>query len=150
MAEFVVGDAGVPEGYIGLVSALLQGDGYDRLGALGAFGHPGEFDQARALHLGEAAIVRPDAAFVLDREVVQTIDHWIEDDALGAVPRSAGAFGVDPDVVDFVGGCGNVRLTVISVKFIFISPFDFVAPFDFVGQKIVGGDRGGNSRTARI
>ena len=60
-----------------------------------------------ALHLGEAAIVRPDAAFVLDRKVVQTIDHWIEDDALGAVPRSARAFGVDPDVVDFFGGCGN-------------------------------------------
>jgi len=84
---------GVPEGHVGLVSALLESDGYDGLGALGAFGHPGELNQMGALHLGEAAIVRPDAAFVLDREVVQTIDHWIEDDALGAVPRSARAFG---------------------------------------------------------
>ena len=49
MAEFVVGDAGVAEGDIGLVSALLQGDGYDRLSALGAFGHPGELDDTQAL-----------------------------------------------------------------------------------------------------
>src|SRR5882762_10378306 len=97
----------MPVGYIGLVSALLQGDGYDRLGAVGAFGQPGELNQVGALHLGEAAVVGPDAAFVLDREVVQTIDCWIEDDALGAVPRSAGAFGVDPDIVDLFGGRGN-------------------------------------------
>src|SRR6266852_4958784 len=107
MAEFVVGDAGVAQGDVGLVSTLLQGDGDDGLGALGAFGHPGELDEMRTLQLGEAAVVRPDAAFVLDREIVEAIYNRIEDDAFGAVPRSAGAFRIDPDVVDLFGGGGN-------------------------------------------
>jgi len=52
MAEFVVGTPAWRRGDIGLVSALLQGDGYDRLSALGAFDIQGELDDTQAFQSG--------------------------------------------------------------------------------------------------
>src|SRR5580704_7057629 len=67
--HFVVGNAGVTQGDFGLLSASLQSDVYDGLGALGCFGHPGVLDAMRPRDLQEAAVVRPDAVFVLYRKI---------------------------------------------------------------------------------
>ena len=59
----------------------------------------------------------------LDAEVERPVDGEVHDHLLGAVPRSAGALGVEPHVEDLVGRAGDEsrerQICEVHLRFLF-------------------------------
>src|SRR5208337_1244560 len=90
-----------------LVSAWFHCHRHDGLGAFGSLGHPCVLDPARPIDLKEASVMRPNAAFMLDRYIEETIHNRIQDHTLRTEPRSTRALRVHPEVEDLVGYSRN-------------------------------------------
>ncbi len=111
------------ERYLGVVSPgfQLQDDG--RRDTPGAFGNSSELDATRAINSQKAPVMRPNPAFVLDREVKQPIDDQVQDDALprhATVPRGSSESSQTSNT--FSAGAGIVRVTAMLARFMVGSP----------------------------